>query len=224
MEHDNDKRIREKMTRLDAVPITWDKELVWSSIRFHGTRPARHIFMYYAAASIIIAAAIVFYAMTQTHRGELLVRIGELDLKLEQLRTMDHGASMEQIVSEVVCPPANQSEARPLIARRPSLRHSHVAANPVPAVAPVEVLPETTLPEPVEEKAAVATAELPLQSVEETSPSGPPVILGKSITSASNRTALRRGRFQLRLFRGDDEVSTASPSPPVTSLASINNE
>lgn len=225
MEHDDELRIREKIRNLDNQPQAWDKELVWSSVRFHGTKPARRIFVYYAAASLVLAAGIVFYSVELTERVALRARISELDLALEQTRSASRPKDTNQVVSIVECPEIKQSPTQlPRFATRMNRSGPVVIvkskvpdeSNPVSQAAVAKETPQT--------EAVVATPVEQINPILE--PTAPPtslVILGKSFTVADH-SAQKKGRLKMRLFQGeDDEAIGTSSSIPITTLASINN-
>lgn len=227
MEHDDELRIREKIRNLDNTPLPFDKDLTWSSIRLHGTRPLRRIFFYYAAASLVLAAAIVFYSIELTHRVELRARISELDLTLEHVRSTVNKVEPIQVASTVECPEEKEAAQKPLLAKRdrqtrPAMTVKTAAPDqPHPvevkvATAP-EQLQETAAASRVAEPSSKSTLELELSSVS-------PVILGRSLAGTTNQAVVKKGRLQMRLFRGDDEITSGvPPSAPITTLASINN-
>lgn len=227
MEHDDELRIREKIRDLDNVPQAWDKELVWSSVRLQGTKPARRIYVYYAAASLVLAAAIAFYSVELTERVALRVRISELDLALEEARSAVSPKETSQAASITDCPDAMPSPIQlPRLATRMKrsepamIAKSKESAELNPTMPQTEVAKET----PQMEAGVATTIEQINPIIEPAAPPASLVILGKSFVVATDHSAQKKGRLKMRLFNGeDDEAIGTSSSTPITTLASINN-
>ncbi len=226
MEHEDELRIREKIKDLDHAPQAWDKELVWSSIRFHGTKPARRIVVYYAAASLALAVAIIFYSVELTERVALRARISELDLALEQTRNAVRPKETNQAALIAECPEANQAPVQlPRVAKHLNRTEPAMIVRGKEPVEPNPSLPQTEVAkETPQTEVIVATPIEQIDPINE--PASPPtslVILGKSLTVADH-SAQKKGRLKMRLFQGeDDEAIGTSSSTPITTLASINN-
>ncbi len=102
MEHNAEKIIQQKIKAVEQIPVNWNKERVWSSI--NKARPARsygYVF-YYAAASVLLAGALIFYSIQVTRREELDKQISLLELAIEkQAGAASSSASTECLVNDV---------------------------------------------------------------------------------------------------------------------------
>lgn len=61
MEHDVEKRIREKVQQVEATPMVWSKQGVWHSIR-EAEQPARTYGLRYVAAAASVFIALSFFS------------------------------------------------------------------------------------------------------------------------------------------------------------------
>ncbi len=227
MEHDNELRIREKIRNLDNTSMPFDKELVWSSIRFHGTRPLRRVVLYYAAASLVLATAIVFYSIELTQRVALQARISELDLALEQARSAVKSKQPIPVATVAECPEAAQALVQqPRLAKRMKRAQPMMIAE---SETPVEQNTTLVSATDTEQRQATAVVSTPVEP-NTTSIAGQPritstVILGRSLAATTNQASVKKGRLQMRLFRSEDEIPIGpSPSTPITLLAGTNNQ
>lgn len=226
MEHDDEMNIREKINSLDSTPIAWDKDLVWSSIQFHGTRPSQRIFVYYAAASLILATAIVFYSVERTTQETLRVRLGEIDLALKQTLVQQPVNTTRTLLAEVPCerPEKVHSESVMVAQQKRHTKPKHTIqmdSKQVPMPAPIADSPleKTAAPE-MQTTLIAPNTQVPKQTM---ATHEVPVILGKSIVASSDQQETRKGRLSLRLFRTEDEKSTTPTATPIVTLGGINN-
>jgi hypothetical protein len=81
MEHDEEK-IREKIQLADATPVAWNKELVWQAIGKPPAAKSRTLFIYYAAASVLLAIALIIYSFERTQQQQLDVQLAQLELAI----------------------------------------------------------------------------------------------------------------------------------------------
>ncbi len=220
MEHEDDLRIREKVRAYEQAPGALDRDRLWSRIALTtSARPTKHIAVYYAAASLVLAAAAIFYSLEATHRKSLELRLAEIELLLKQA-PISETAAQNPVVQEMACPEPEQTP-KPQLARRTSLPKpvvdpensaSHESA---PSLPPVVVV----APEPTPETITIAT-EAPITQRIENHQALAKVILGKSLPPASGA---KQSRLTFRLLL-DEENKTAAPvTTPVVTLAGINN-
>jgi hypothetical protein len=221
MEHEDDLRIREKVRAHEQTPGALDKDRLWSGLALPGSaRPAKRIAVYYAAASLILAAAVILYSLELTHRKALELRLAEIELSLKQV-PVSETAIMNPVAQEVACPEAEQ-RPKPQLARRTNLRKPVVVPqNSTPqesadALAPVVAL--HVAPEPSLE---TITNQAPVTQTIEDQHAPVKVILGKSLSPSSGT---KQGRLTFRLFPDEDNKSAVPlTTTPVVTLAGINN-
>ena len=103
MEPDDDLRIREKLKEWEDAPYPLDKDRLW---REHMTLPRSrsglHIAYYYAAASLVLAAALVYYTVSERERSTAELRIKELELTLLNARALN--VQSDKLPAAVPCP------------------------------------------------------------------------------------------------------------------------
>ena len=228
MEHEDERKIREKVRQLEATVVSWDRARVWSSVVAPPLRTTALFVFYYAAASLILAAAVLIYSQQQTHRDELSLRIGEIELALSQTKAAKLETHSISVAEAVECPSAiENSVTMPMTTRnqikfatKKENRSSKVQLTDSPAVTQValtETQPQEIVSPPQE------TVPIPQVALVHESATLP-VILGKSIATSSSNQTVTRNHVRIRLFRGEVEPTETSSSPtPVTTLASINN-
>lgn len=101
MEHEFDK-IRNKVLEAEQNPVAWEKELVWSKIR----QPERkHFVFYYAAASLLIASAIFFYAYESTKQKEIDLQLKAIELSIEKNKTYQASVEEKRLLAKSVVNP-----------------------------------------------------------------------------------------------------------------------
>lgn len=89
MEHEIEKSIQGKVNEAEQLPVTWEKEWVWSQI---GTSRTQKTFVfYYAAASLVMAAALFYYGAELTASKQLELRLKSLELSIEENRSYQAG-------------------------------------------------------------------------------------------------------------------------------------
>lgn len=228
MEHEDERKIREKVRQFEETVVSWDRARVWSSVVAPPLRTTALFVFYYAAASLTLAAAVLIYSKQQTHRDELSLRIGEIELALSQTKAADQETRSALVAEAIECPSAiENSVTTPMTAQnkiKPVTKdknHSNeVKLTDSPAVTQVgltETQPQQIVSPPQE------TVPIPQVAIVHESASLP-VILGKSIATSSSNQTVTRNHVRIRLFRGEVEPTETSSSPtPVTTLASINN-
>lgn len=221
MEHEDDLRIREKVRAHEQTPGALDKDRLWSGLALPGSaRPAKRIAVYYAAASLILAAAVIFYSLELTHRKALELRLAEIELSLKQEK-IPETAVMNPVAQEEACPEAEQ-RPKPQLARHTNL--------PKPVVVPENSAPHESAPALAPVVALHAVPEPSLETITNQAPVTQPiedqhapakVILGKSLSPSS---VTKQGRLTFRLFLDEDNKSAAPlTATPVVTLAGINN-
>lgn len=221
MEHEDDLSIREKVRAHEQTPGALDKDRLWSGLALQGSaRSAKRPAVYYTAASLILAAAVIFYSLELTHRKELELRLSEIELSLKQV-PFSEKANMNPVAQEVTCPEAEQ-RPKPQLARRTNPRKPVVVPqNSTPqesadTIASVVALHKA--PEPTPE--TIATQSPVTQPIEDHHVPAK-VILGKSLSSSPGT---KQGRLTFRLFLDEDSKSAVPlTATPVVTLAGINN-
>jgi len=225
MEHDDEMSIRKKVLAYEQVPSAWDKERAWSSVFLPGGQRSFHrIAVYYAAASLMLSAAIVISSLEFTHRRELEVRLAEIEWQIKSSRAST-SKSMDPVTQESACPESTLPfpQERPTARRARPMKASEEKAQPVESVTSDATESFIAVTNDSETKPIASSEATPIVVAESavTDISPPQVILGRSIPPAS---ATKHDRFTLRLFI-DDHNKNLSPVPaaPVTTLAGIHN-
>ncbi|MBL0745146.1 hypothetical protein [Chryseolinea lacunae] len=75
MEHEIEKRIREKVWQAEAIPVAWSKQAAWQSVRKAEQPRSRNSFRYVAAAASVLMALSFFSddLLLQTHTPHVVV-------------------------------------------------------------------------------------------------------------------------------------------------------
>lgn len=81
MEHDAEK-IRKKIQLAENTPVAWNKEQVWQAIGKQPAARSRMLFVYYAAASVLLAIALIIYSFERTQQQQLEVQLAQLELAI----------------------------------------------------------------------------------------------------------------------------------------------
>lgn len=218
MEPDDNLRIREKLQDWEATPYALDKDRLWENyMPFPKARSGRRIAVYYAAASLALAAAIFYYTISEKEQLMAEMRIQELELALMEAKSTS--AQREAMLVTIPCPerptdpPIRRNSPRRIT--KAALRPSSVAMvqteSPAPDPAPIAKAEDHPLEELVTPAPEVSAV-----------PSTPRIILGRTGGEATTQTS--SGRLRLSLFRNDEvrDGRQATP-PPVVVLAGINN-
>lgn len=218
MEADDDLRIREKLREWETTPYAMDKERLWENhLPFPKANAGRRMALYYVAASLTLAAAIFYYAVSERQLPMAELRIKELEAALMDAKSTN--APSEAMTATIPCPerPADPPNRRksPRRQAKAMLRPSNVA------VAQTES--QATEPGPI-----VQTAEQPPEIVVSPAPevsavpSTPRIILGRA--GVAQTTQQSPGRLRFNLFRNEEaRDARQSAPPPVVILAGINN-
>ncbi len=112
MEHEFEK-LRGKVAEAEQNLVAWEKELVWSKIK----QPERKTFVfYYAAASLLIASALFFYAYESTKQKEIELQLKAIELSIEKNKTLRASIGEQETFKEsIAC-------ADPVV--QPEIKHS----------------------------------------------------------------------------------------------------
>jgi hypothetical protein len=81
MEHEEEK-IRKKIQQAETIRVAWNKELVWQAIGKQPAAQPRPLFIYYAAASVLLAIALIIYSFERTQQQQLEVQLAQLELAI----------------------------------------------------------------------------------------------------------------------------------------------
>lgn len=224
MEHNDETRIREKVRRAEELPQAWNKDHVRSAIFREGRQPRRPLAFYYVAASLTLAAALIYYTRQLTYREEINLKVKEIELRIVQSQQRaELTTPVQQVaVSSAECPdqplekiskPGKTRQAKPMLAKQ----------NDAGLTQPAD-LRASELPKPEEVKIATEQSgniETPDVSVA----SAPTQVQVQPIIGriADTPATTRNKKFQVRFFQSDEEVKNSAPSSPLTTLASINN-
>lgn len=216
MEH-NDEIIRRKVQGLESEPVVLDRERLWSSIAFPAPRREPRSLIYYAAASVALAWALVFIMQEFSRRDQLQVRLLELELSIQSEITrvsLTSAATPAEVPCEmpatidIVVPP-----------KRVNIRQASVKpAVPDATIAAVREAPPSISTEKTVIEESTAATEPVLVVVQ---PRKPQVILGSSLPDNTS-SAHGNKRLRLGLFREEER-----PTPggvPLISLAGVNNQ
>ncbi len=217
MEH-NDEIIRRKVLGLESEPVVLDRERLWSSIVFPAPRREPRSLIYYAAASVALAWALVFLFQELTRRDELQVRLLELELSIHsQSALVSIAASV--VPAEVPCEvPIAVDRVIPqkrIIHRQPRVIQSAPKALVAEAQEPssstkISVKPIT------EEPAGIPAPVIASTQAE----AKPRVVLGTILPD--NASATQGKRLRLGFFRED--VRPTPVGAPLITLAGVNNQ
>lgn len=220
MEHEDDLRIREKVYAYEQTPVALDKDRLWSGLILPGgARQPKRIAVYYAAASLVLAATAIFYSLEVTHRKALELRLAEIELLLKQA-PISEKAGLNPVAQELACPEPEQT-AKPLLAKRAVLPkpaavpEEGAAHESSPALPPVVAVPT----EPTRETITLA-AEAPVTKAKEDQQAAAKVILGKALPPTSGT---KQSRLTFRLFPDEENTNTAPITTTPVVIAGINN-
>jgi hypothetical protein len=216
MEHD-DEIIRRKVRGLESEPVVLDRERLWSSIAFPASRREPRSLIYYAAASVALAWALVFLFQELSRRDELQVRLLELELSIHSQSTLVSIAA-SVAPTEVPCEASIAVDSvipqKRIIHRQPKVNQSA----PKTLVAEVQdPAPLTISDKPIVEEHARMTEPVVASKQPEAKPR---VVLGSVLPD--NAPTTQGQRLRLRLFREDENPTT--PGAPLITLAGVNNQ
>lgn len=224
MEHEQ--RIREKILMAEQSLYMWNKEFVWSAIP-HTKESRRPKAVYYAAASVALAAAIVFYSLGTTHRQTLQVQLSSIELAIEraQQSRLTTAYATTLVLTDKECEnPVEKKMIQP-----PGKYATRLIPSPSRFGSEKDEAVVQSFPEQVQSVASnesgptvEAPVMLPTTAARPETPVRP--IIGESWSIASNKVSQGDHRFQLRLFRTDEETKNTSSGAPTTNLAGINNQ
>lgn len=214
----DDNRIREKLHDWEATPYALDKDRLWENyMPFPKAHSGRRIAVYYAAASLALAAAIFYYTVSEKEQFLAELRIQELELALMEAKSTS--PQREAMPVTIPCPerpkdpPIRRNSPRRIT--KAVLRPSGVAMVQTESQAPDPGLITKAEEQPLEEFVTPAPE---VSAV----PSTPRIILGRTGGEATNQTS--SGRLRFSLFQNDEvREGRQSTPPPVVVLAGINN-
>lgn len=229
MEPNDDATIRRKVHGLESEPVVLDKERLWSSIAFPAARREPRYLIYYAAASVALAWALVFLFQELSRRDELQVRLRELELQIQTQSTLvsfTASVAPAEVPCELTTTEEPVASTKQDIPRQPkAIQRSRVPGSRLqvssvttPVVAEVQ---EATNSASSETPIIEESAQKPELVVASTQPEARPrVVLG---TVLPNRVSSTQGqRLRFGLFR--EEERPTSPGTPLISLAGVNNQ
>jgi len=218
MEADDDLRIREKLREWEATPYAVDTQRLWENhLPFPKARAGRRMALYYAAASLTLAAAIFYYTVSEREQFKAELRIKELEAALMDAKSTS--PSREAMPVTIPCP---ERQADPPNRRNSPRRQAKAMLRPS-NVAVAQTESQATEPE-----STAQSAEQPLEVVVSPAPeisalpSTPRIILGRARVAETNQKS--SGRLRFNLFRNEEaKDERQSTPPPVVILAGINN-
>ena len=216
MEHEQ--RIREKVLMAEESLSTWNKEFVWSAIP-HTNESRRPMAVYFAAASVALAAAIVFYSIETTNRQALQVQIAKLELSVEQAVSARITESTNHVTQVIDCPVDQPADAPKYAKKKSTLQRTE--AEPVSAIA---VAIHAPIQEVVPLKQLEANPEVQVTTYVASSVTFVRPIIGTSWSLASKEASTRDPWIQIRLFQMDEPQRTTSTGTIATNFATISNQ
>jgi len=216
MEHDDDKKVREKVRVTESTPVTWNKSGVWDAISFPQARQVdfRPV-IWYAAASVILAAGLTFYSLMQIEREKLQLLVGRTELAIEEARLQVSQVShaVVDVTPEQVCP--EEKTVRPTPKRRRALDKPSAVIQVASTPTEKPVVPDiVTVNDPVI---------MPVEATSEQRVPAHQATVKPIIGSMAPTQTARQHRLQLKIFQQDEEPATKS-STPVVFLAGTNKQ
>ena len=209
MEHEIEKRIREKVKEAEGQPSNWQKERVWQMIRPESTPKSPPAIYYYAAASIVVVLVVIFYLVHLEDQNQLESKIASLESAINnkiKLKKQDRSLSeVPRTVSNPVCFDKNAPTNTAI--RKIRSVQDHQVVNSVPEIAPGTKVEQSEIAELTFNDGPVS--ELSVEIMPET----PPVLaiigfIPKQQTEAVKSRVKRPG---FRLFRNRNEEYNTFP-------------
>lgn len=217
MEHHDDRNIRKKVLEWEEQPYPVDKDTLWNRLSEPSApSTARRWFFYYAAATLIVSATILYSGWKKSEYSLLQARLAEAEKALAEARQAATKAG--NTVTSLPCPEFNAP------AEKPKRAHKARKAVSEPSLVKLEE------PQPAERQPLVTETEntlattLPVETPSEEIPVAPVqrrVVLAGPMPSEKSQP---RGRIRLSLFGNEDlsDVKQNSTNTPVA-LAGINH-
>ena len=196
MAHDLEMMIREKVYQIEQSPIAWEKDSAWSRIAHESARKTSPRFFYYAAASLILATALVF-SFEWIRGKQLTQRLESLQLAIDQQLSKPSTSAHNSTATEEICasPVAAQISTKEVRQSVQKIERSNFEAIQLPD----EKMESITMLE------TTATPVLPLE--ENATPIIEPVhaIFGVEIKPTAMAASKKGKKLRIRMFRPDEE-------------------
>ncbi|CAN5440168.1 hypothetical protein BH10BAC4_BH10BAC4_26750 [soil metagenome] len=164
MEHEFEKTIREKINTVEQNPLKWEKDLVWSKIDHPSSRTP--VVFYYAAASIVLAGALIFFTIGLNNRKSVDLQLRAIELSIEKNKIYQAELLLaNKIATEPIdcVAPTSTREEQKFVASRPVKKNTRIKS-------PLTPLPEKESTKELNEEIAIAKIDEPLAVINETKP------------------------------------------------------
>ena len=197
MAHDLEMIIREKVYQVEQSPIAWEKDSAWSRLAHESARKTSPRFFYYAAASLILATALVF-SFEWIRGKQLTQRLASLQLAIDQqlskpATSADNSTATEEICASPVAAQISAKEVRQSVQKIERNDLQIMQLPPDEKVESITMVETTTTPVLPLEENATAIVE-PVHA-----------IFGVDVKPTAVVASKKGKKLRIRMFRPDEE-------------------
>jgi hypothetical protein len=205
MEHEFEKTVREKVTGLEQNPLKWEKDLVWSKIDHPSSR--KPFVFYYAAASIVLAGALIFFTIGLNNRKQLDLQLQAIELSIEQSKNYQTELSLtNRVATETVdcLTSASTQDEKKFVASRQVKKNTRIKSQlkPVPVEEPAKELNAEIAIVKVEEPVAVIIETKPVEIAHQ--PQGVRAIIG---TGYQETASIKERKLRFKFLPSEEAES-----------------
>jgi hypothetical protein len=215
MEHNFEKTIREKINSVEQQSVHWEKDMVWSKIERGDSR--KSIVHYYAAASVILAGALIFFTIGLNHRNEINFRLRSIELSIEQSKLYQANHLSEKIAATSAdCDKekiGTMNQKVSIASAQGKKTNVSVLAAQIPEITQDIVVTETKEQPIIITEVKPAEVAPIVRSVQ--------VIIGGGIIETSSA---RERKFRFKLLPSEESESANPSSESLTARSKFNND